>query len=162
MYAVSILILIFIVEKTDKIFNYPKLAKWFFSLWLFSHLAGGTFRFAGQRLYDIILIPILAEPFNILKYDQFVHGFCYFVFVLFVYSIVLHISNKKANKFLIAFIAVLAAASIGAINEIIEFITVIFFNAADAVGEYYNTILDLVFNFIGAIIGVFVARKLKN
>jgi hypothetical protein len=37
---------------------------------------------------------------------------------------------------------------------------VIFADAADAVGGYYNTALDLVFNLVGAVLGIlFVGRK---
>jgi putative membrane protein len=110
-----------------------------------------------------MLVPIYGEPFNILKYDQVIHGYCYFVVTLFVYSIVQHISHKKANPFLIGLITVLAGASIGAVNEILEFTTVVLFDAGDAVGGYYNNALDLIFNFIGAVIAacLVVPRKQK-
>ena len=155
-YAVTLGILSFIIEKTDRIFNYSNLAKIGFNIWLFLHFSGGTFKIAGTKLYDTVLIPIIGEPFNILRYDQIIHGYCYFVITMFMYSVVLYISDKKANKFLIGLITLLAGASIGAINEIIEFSTVVFLDAGEAVGGYYNNALDLVFNFIGATIAVFV------
>ena len=163
-YACTVGVLIFIIEKTDRIFNYFNLAKIGFNIWLFLHFSGGAFKIAGTKLYDTVLIPIIGEPFNILRYDQIIHGYCYFVITLFMYSIVLYISDKKANKFLIGLITVLAGASIGAINEIIEFSTVVFFDAGEAVGGYYNNALDLVFNFIGAIIAVLfiVPRNQKH
>ncbi|MGV8151579.1 MAG: DUF2238 domain-containing protein [Candidatus Nanoarchaeia archaeon] len=162
LYAFTIWVLIYFIEKTDKIFNYSKLAKYGFNLWLFLHFSGAAFTIAKTRLYDLILIPLIGEPFNILKYDQVIHAFCFFVFTLFIYSIVMHIADKKANRFLILFITVLAGASIGAINEIIEFSTVVFLNAAEAVGDYYNNALDLVFNFIGAIIAGALLRFLNS
>ena len=153
-YAFTIGILVYLIEKTNKVFNYSNFAKYGFNIWLFLHFSGGAFKITGTRLYDFVLIPIIGEPYNILRYDQLIHGYCYFVITLFIYSIVLYTSDKKANKFLIGFITVLAGASIGAINEIIEFSTVVFFNAGDAVGGYVNNALDLVFNFIGAILSV--------
>lgn len=160
-YAATVGILVFIIEKTDKIFNYSSFAKWGFNLWLFLHFSGGAFKIAGTRLYDKVLIPIIGEPYNILKYDQLIHGYCYFIITMFIYAIVMKISDKKANKFLVSFIVVLAGSSIGAINEIIEFSTVVFFNAGEAVGGYINNALDLVFNLIGAILAVLII-KLKE
>ena len=150
-----------LIEYSDRIFNYLTIAKYGFNIWLFSHFAGGGFKIAGVKLYDTVLIPLIGEPYNILKYDQLIHAFCYVVITLLIYSIVMSIVDKKANKFVVYLIIVLAGASIGAINEIIEFITVIFFNAGDAVGGYINNALDLVFNFIGAIIAVLIARKIS-
>jgi len=155
-YAVTLGAAVFVIEWTDRLFHYSLLAKIGFNLWLFLHFSGGTFKIAGTKLYDTILVPIYGDPFNLLKYDQVIHGYCYFVVTLFVYSIVVHISDKNANKFLIGMITVLAGASIGAINEIIEFSTVVLFDAGDAVGGYYNNALDLIFNFIGAIIAALV------
>ena len=156
-YAFTLGIAVFIIEKTDRKFTYSNLAKIGFNIWLFLHFSGGAFKIAGTKLYATMLIPIIGEPYNILKYDQVIHGYCYFVVTLFVYSIVFYISDKSANKFLIGMITVLAGASIGAINEIIEFLTVVFLNAGEDVGGYYNNAIDLIFNFIGAIIAVFVA-----
>lgn len=157
-YAATVGILVFIIEKTDKIFNYSNFAKYGFNLWLFLHFSGGAFKIAGTRLYDYVLIHIIGEPYDILRYDQLIHGYCYFIITMFIYSIVLYISDKKANKFLIYLITVLAGSSIGAVNEIIEFSTVVFFDAGEAVGEYTNNALDLVFNLIGAIIAVLVIK----
>ena len=41
----------------------------------------------------------------------------------------------------------------GAVNEMIEFIVVLLV-PDNGVGGYYNTLLDIVFNFIGAIIAI--------
>ena len=155
-YAFTLGAAVFVIELTDRIFNYSAAAKFGFNVWLFLHFAGGAFKIAGTKLYDTMLIPIIGEPFNILKYDQVIHAYCYFVVTLFMYSLVGHISDKNANKFLIGLITVLAGASIGAVNEMIEFSTVVFLNAGEAVGGYYNNALDLVCNFIGATIAAFV------
>ena len=47
---------------------------------------------------------------------------------------------------------VLAASSIGALNEIVEFLAVILLGS-EGVGDYTNTAIDLVANLIGAIVG---------
>jgi putative membrane protein len=162
LYAVTLFILIYLIEMSDKFFNYSNLAKGGFTVWLLLHLAGGGLKIAGTRIYDIILIDLIKAPYHILKYDQMMHMLSFFVMTLFVYSIILSISDKKANKWVIILIAFLGGLGIGAINEVIEFVAVIFFDAAQAVGDYYNTALDLVFNTIGALAAVLFASKTQK
>ncbi len=167
-YAVTLFILIWIVLKTDRIFNYPSLAKWGFMVWMLMHMAGGSLYFGGTRLYELILINIIGEPFNILRYDQVVHAFCYFVMGLLAYSVVIYLAKpnpkqktSKTSNAVIYIVAFLTAIGIGALNEIIEFSTVAFFGST-GVGNYYNNALDLVFNAIGAIVALIIAGRIKR
>jgi uncharacterized membrane protein YjdF len=160
-YTVTIGLLILILGFTDRIFKYPQIAKWGFCLWLLLHFLGGTARVNGARLYDTILINIIGEPLNIFRYDQFMHAFCYFVFIFFVYAIVKKALKEKVNKWLLAFIIILVAEGIGAVNEIIELFTVIVFHST-GVGNYFNNALDLVFNILGAILGAWVILVRKK
>ncbi len=105
----------------------------------------------------MMLIDVLGEPYNIFKYDQAIHLFCYFVMTIFIYSIVLYISRDKASKVVVTLITALASLGLSAINEIIEFSTVAFF-ASDGVGSYHNNALDLVFNFTGIVLAIAIAR----
>ena len=161
-YAATLFPLMWIIAKTDKFFDYSKLAKWGFAVWMMSHMAGGSLYFGGTRLYDIVFPQLIGAPYHILKYDQTIHVLCYFVITLFIYSIVIRMSSKpktKRDKFLIFFITFLSSAGIGALNEIIEFGTVVFFGST-GVGDYYNNALDLVFNVLGAIIALlFIYQK---
>ena len=93
-YVVTLSATIYLIEKTDRIFNYGLPAKIGFSTWLFLHLGGGAFKINGNRWYDTILIDIVGEPYHILKYDQAIHTFCYFVITLFIYAVVRHISKS--------------------------------------------------------------------
>ena len=156
-YAATILVLIWFIAKTDKIFSYTSIAKIGFSVWLLLHLLGGSVYINGTRLYDMILINVLGEPYNIFKYDQAIHLFCYFVMTIFIYSIVLYISRDKASRVVVSLITALASLGLSAINEIIEFSTVAFF-ASDGVGTYHNNALDLVFNLTGIILAIAIAR----
>ena len=156
-YAATILLLIWFIARTDKIFNYTGIAKIGFSLWLFLHLLGGSVYINGTRLYDTILIKVLGEPYSIFKYDQAIHLFCYFVMTIFIYSIVLYISRDKASRIVVSLITALASLGLSAVNEIIEFSTVAFF-ASDGVGGYHNNALDLVFNLVGIILAIAIAR----
>ena len=50
-------------------------------------------------------------------------------------------------------IAILGAIGLGAVNEIIEFISVLLF-PGNGVGGYVNNAIDLVFNTLGAVIAI--------
>lgn len=153
-YAAVLFFLIGIAARTDKIFHYSSFAKWSFITWLFLHMLGGAVYINGTRLYDTILINIVGAPYYVLKYDQVIHGFCYFVITLFIYSVVLYLAKPKTSKLLVMFIAFTASMGISALNEIVELSAVIFFHSEAAVGDYYNNALDLVFNAIGSIIAL--------
>lgn len=160
-YAVTLSVLIAILYKTDKYLNYMKPAKWGFFIWMVLHMAGGSMYIAGTRLYDVILINIFGEPYNILKYDQFVHFFCYVVITLLMYSALVKITKNKPDKFMFGLILILAASSVGAVNEIIEFSAVVMFES-NGVGGYYNTALDLCFNLIGAIVATLYLKYVRK
>ncbi len=160
-YTITISFLIWLIQKTDKKFNYSQIGKFGFAIWLLLHFLGGSLKINGLRLYDNILIPIFGEPLNIFRYDQFLHAFCYFVFVFFVYAVVKNSLKENTNKWITAFIIIFIAEGIGAINEIIELSTVVLFNT-QGVGNYYNNALDLVFNLMGASIGALIILKKKS
>ena len=155
-YWVVLVALFLVVVRLDKKYNFPLPAIWLFSIWSMLHMAGGLFKINGTRLYDTILIPIIGEPFLILKYDQVIHAYCYFAIAILVYFI---LKKYIPNKTALVYNSIMVAFGVGGLNEIIEFSMVVFANAADAVGGYYNNALDLVTNLIGAIIGVFFAKK---
>jgi len=152
-YAVSLSLLVFIIEKTDRIFRYGKAAKAGFTVWLLLHLLGGTLYLKGVRLYDMMLIPIAGEPYNILRYDQVIHAFCYFVMTFFLDAVVMYLGRRDAPKFTLGLITGLAALGLSAVNEIIEFGAVVFFHSS-GVGGYYNNALDLVFNLLGILVAL--------
>lgn len=157
-YTVTIGILIYFLAWTDKFFSYSELAKWGFTAWLFLHLSGGFFYFGGTRLYDIVLIPLVGDPYHILRYDQLMHIFSYFILTMFTYFMIASFAVKKTKPVIIGTAAFLAGMGIGAINEIIEFSTVIMFKST-GVGDYYNNALDSVFNAVGALIAVFTEHN---
>lgn len=160
-YVVTLSAVIYLIEKTDRIFNYGLPAKISFNIWLFLHLGGGAFHINGQRWYDMILIDIVGEPYHILKYDQAIHTFCYFAITLFIYTVVRHISKENANRLAICLITALAAMGVSATNEIVEFSAVVVFGST-GVGDYFNNALDLVFNLAGVIPAITIAAKARK
>lgn len=154
-YSASIIVLLGIIHATDKYIGYSKLSLYFFDFWMLLHILGGYTFIAGIRTYDYIILNIVGDPFNILRFDQFVHLFCYIGMGLLMHDVVIKYA-PKAHKFAISLIAILAACGIGALNEFIEFFAVILLDT-QGVGGYYNTALDIVFNTIGTTIssGIF-------
>jgi uncharacterized membrane protein YjdF len=141
----------------DKKYNFSKTSLSLFSAWVILHFCGGSIYISGTKLYDKVLIPLIGSPLYILRYDQIIHLFCYIVITLFIYQILRNYIKK--NKLVLGIFAFLGGIAIGALNEIIEFSTVILFGTT-GVGDYFNNALDLVSNSIGAIIAVlFYSRR---
>lgn len=151
-YAISVVVLIVILYKTDQYFKFKQPALWLFNIWLILHILGGLASYQGVRFYDLILLNLVDEPYQILKYDQLVHFYCYVVISILMWSVVQKIIKKNASSVVVCVVTILAASSIGAINEIIEFLAVVVLDT-DGVGGYFNTVIDLVANLLGAITG---------
>src|SRR3989344_5858404 len=113
------------------------------------HTFGGFIHLHGTRLYDYWLIP------NILKYDNVSHFIGAFITSFVAYNLLLfHFDKKKKLKnIILIFLILTISLGIHSINEILEFMAVVFLGASNAVGGYYNNSLDLVFNFLGAFFG---------
>lgn len=125
------------------------------SLWGLMHMLGGSLPTADGVLYNWEMYPFFdgGGDLYILKFDQFVHAYLYAVVALLFLHLLRHYFGNRHSQILIGFIAVSAAMGVGAMNEIIEFIAVLTV-PDNNVGGYHNTALDIVFNFIGALIAV--------
>jgi putative membrane protein len=152
LYAITVVIFIVILYTTDQYFNYKKMGLWLFNVWLLLHILGGLASYQGVRFYDLILLDIVGDPYHILKYDQFVHFYCYVVMSILMWSVVDKITKHNASGIVVCMVTILAASSLGAINEVIEFLAVVMLNI-NGVGGYINTAIDLVANLFGAITG---------
>ena len=149
-----------LVWADNKYYKLPVQALWLFAIWIIMHMLGGGVYIGGVRLYDFLLIDILDRggEFVILKYDQFVHFYCYVAISTVIYFM-LKKHMKRGHRAALIVFTILASIGVGLLNEVIEFAMVVFADAAEAVGGYYNTALDLVFNLIGAIFGAILAWK---
>lgn len=133
------------------------------SLWGLLHMMGGSIPMADGVLYNWKMYPFFdgGGELYILKFDQFVHLYLYAVVALLFLHLLRNYFANKHSQILIGFIAVTASMGVGALNEIIEFIAVL--SVPDNnVGGYYNTVLDIVFNTIGAlfaVVGFYLIRK---
>ena len=156
-YGITVIILIGLLHYGDRHLGFSSPLLWGFNLWIVLHILGGLLPVGDSVLYSLVLIELVGAPYSILKYDQLVHVYCYFIVALLMWRLVVSI-NQQAPFVTLATVTVLAASGIGSINEIIEFLATVFI-ADTNVGGYVNTALDIVANFIGAGLAVFFFRR---
>jgi len=128
---------------------------WLLSIWGLIHMAGGSVRIGDGVLYGWRIFEFLdfGGDFFILKMDQVIHVYGFFVAALIVYQLIKpRIANMHPG--LLIFLAIIGSLGLSAINEIVEFIAMVAVEN-NGVGDIYNMGLDLVFNGIGATLGAF-------
>lgn len=158
-YALVTTTLVFILHRSDRHFRFHPLVLWLFDLWVVLHILGGLFKVDGKVLYSTMLVEWVGEPYAILKYDQLVHVYCYVVVALILATVLNRALRPETSFGLYATLVVLAAGGIGALNEVVEFVAVVSVPETN-VGGYENTLLDLLANYLGALLVVpFIKRE---
>ena len=150
-------LIFFTLEKSK--FDY--LILWGLSIWGLLHMSGGGLIVNGDVLYNLQIIHLfdIGDTF-VLKFDQFVHVFGFFVTALVAFHLIQRQIKTKPNWALIYILSALISMGLGAVNEIVEFIATVSITEVN-VGGYYNTTLDLIANAIGAFLAIFVMKKRK-
>ncbi len=160
-YVVIVAILLFVMLFSNKQVKYPNFVLWGLLVWAVFHMLGGVQMPSGDVFYTLMLYPIIGEPYNILKYDQVVHAFGFFVGTLVMFTVLRKHLNASFSWKAVSVVVVMAGLGLGALNEIVEFfMTVVLPNTN--VGGYENTALDLVFNFLGALIAMIFIKRYQN
>jgi len=155
-YVVILSLLIMLMIYLHKKFKFPSIVLAGASLWGLLHMLGGGLIINGGKLYTLILINIYDSNIpgmQILKYDQFLHFYTYIIVTFILFYILNPFLKEKYNWLIISVLLVFTSVGVGAGNEIIEFVPVVFWGNT-GVGGYHNTLLDLIFNTLGAITGV--------
>lgn len=153
-YIAIMLVLFLIVAGTLRKTRFSYSILWGLSLWGLLHMMGGGVRIGDGVLYGLGLIPIwVTENFYILRYDQLVHAYLYFVMVFVIWHLLKN--NIKAKHWLVYAGVALISIGIGSLNEVAEFLPVLIL-AETGVGGYYNTAWDIVFNSLGALFGTII------
>ena len=165
-YAALIVLIMALIFGTLHITRFPTYIIAGLSSWGLLHMMGGSVPSQDGVLYAWRIYPFFdgGNEFYILKFDQVVHGALYAVVALMFLHLLKNIYLLSRYELLIAFIALMAALGVSAINEIVEF-TAVVLAPETGVGGYYNTMLDIVFNFGGALLAVvsfYVVQKLKS
>jgi len=152
--GVTLFFLLLIVFTNKRVY-YPNFLLWALTLWSLSHMCGGGVFIGDHKLYDQMIYTFVGEPFWIFRYDQLVHiiGFGASTLAMFY---VLRPSLKAGHGWKgVLVVVVMAGLGVGALNEIVEFITSLLVEDT-GVGGYINTSLDLVADLIGAILAAFL------
>jgi len=163
MYVGVIVFFFILILLTNKKINYPNLVLWGLSIWGLLHMLGGglLFKEGSMRLYEWIIIS-LSSTYPVFRYDQFVHIFGFGVAALTVYVLLKPLLKENLENWtVVSIVVILGGLGIGALNEIVEF-TVTVFVPETGVGGFINTSLDLVADFIGAILAMIYIRIRKG
>ncbi|MCW9054831.1 MAG: DUF2238 domain-containing protein [Candidatus Pacebacteria bacterium] len=135
--------------------NFNQFILWCLSIWGLLHMAGGGIPVGDSVLYAYQVLPLFngTGDFVLIKFDQLVHVFGFFVTTLVAFHLLRPYLNNKTRWSVVYALLVLIGMGAGSLNEIVEFIAVVIFSET-GVGGYANTLLDLVSNTIGAILAI--------
>ena len=157
MYVGIVILLFGIILATNRKINYPNIVLIGLTLWGMMHMLGGV-KIGNSVVYAKMLINFIGEPYYILKYDQFVHLFGFGVATLAMFVLMKPFIKFPIEKWTsISILIVMAGFGVGALNEMIEFIATILVPET-GVGGFINTSLDLVADFIGAVLAMIYIR----
>lgn len=142
-----------LILSTNKRINYPNSVLWGLTLWSVLHMSGGGIYINGQKLYAMMIYPLIGEPYNIFKFDQFVHIVGFFVATLVVYHLIKPKLVKNHKWAALSIVVVMGGFGLGALNEVVEFAATVIVPET-GVGGYENTALDLVADLVGAVLAM--------
>lgn len=127
------------------------------TVWSAMHLAGGALFINGTLLYELILLP-LSQKYPILRYDQLVHTWGFAVATLTMFDVLRPLLREDLRHYIaLSIVVVMAGLGVGAFNEIVEALVAATVPES-GVGDYVNTALDLIADFIGAILAFVFIR----
>lgn len=148
--------------------QFPNFILWMLSIWGLLHMLGGGLRLSsGEVLYRWIPFELYnahdaAGEFVILKFDQILHFYVYFVVSFVLAHVLMRITKSDAKPFYFYFFVAVGSMGLSVVNELIEFAAVVVSPLGTGVGGYVNTLLDLGFNTLGAVTGAFVDYKIRS
>jgi hypothetical protein len=160
-YIAVVLIAALIVYALHKRVGFTKGLLWGLGLWGLLHMIGGLahvpdgWPISGDKpvFYSWWIIP------GYLKYDMLIHGYGFAIATWAVWQGAGTILARKLPTVGALALCVLAGMGLGALNEIVEFLTSILVPETN-VGGYVNTGWDLIANFTGALYAaVVIAMK---
>lgn len=159
---VGIVILFFVVIlATNRRMNYPNVVLVGLTLWGMMHMLGGV-KVGDSVIYAKMIFEFVGEPYKILRYDQFVHLFGFAIATLAMFVLMKPFLKFPIKKWVsISILIVMAGFGVGALNEMVEFIATVLVPET-GVGGFINTSLDLVSDFVGAVLAMIYIRIRKG
>jgi putative membrane protein len=161
---VAVIVAIFAgVFLTLKSTQFPVWMLWLLSFWGLMHVAGGAVQIGDHVLFAYKIYPFLdlGGDFYILKYDQVVHAYLYGLVALMAYHTLRVPLKVTGHAFLVGLAAAMISLGISGLNEIMEFLIAIMLEE-NGVGGYENAMLDLIFNFSGAVVALGILYGVKR
>lgn len=152
-YIILIALILLSVFSTLRYTKFPNWMLWLIALWGLLHVLGGALPSPDGVLFSYRIYPFLdlGGDFYILKYDQVAHFCIYALVALMSYHVLRVPFGIRGHIFLVSLAAVLISLGVGSLNEIVEFLIVVNLER-HGVGGYENAMLDLVFNWAGAMV----------
>lgn len=162
-YIFIMIILIGIFSFLHKKYNFSTLTLIGLSIWGIGHMFGGSILLGEPRIYARVLYPLLTTgDTTLFRYDHLLHFYFYVVMTSVIYQITKKYFKPNANWLPIAALIGFASMGVGAFNEIIEFLPVLFLSKT-GVGGYFNVAWDIVFNALGALVTIiYISFKRKR
>ncbi len=151
-YTILMVALIYLIVMVNKQLHLAFFILVNLSILGFLHLLGGNFYLGATRLYDHYLVM------GAIRYDNIVHTYGTFIITLILYSLLGDFIDERIRQryLLFSLILVLMAIGVGTLNELAEFLAVVFLGAGEQVGGYFNNSLDLLFNTFGSILACII------
>lgn len=148
---------------TLHITKFPSYILWLISIWGLLHILGGSVQTPDGVLFAYRIYPFLdlGGDFYILKYDQVVHSYLFGVMAIVFLHVLKSTLRATGPAWILILLAVMASMGVSAMNEIMEFLIAINLDR-HGVGGYENAMLDLVFNFGGALIGIMLVHIINK
>ncbi len=150
-YAGSMVVFIIAVVLMHARFGFRASTLWLLAIWGLLHMAGGTVPIPAHLAQTDAPHTVLysLRPWaDLPRYDQVVHAFGFFSATLACHDAIVAAAGRVRPSLAVA--AALMGMGLGAVNEVLEFITTLVLEDTN-VGGYVNTGWDLVSNTVGAV-----------
>ena len=168
MVYIGVLVALFaLVAGFQRRVRFSSMVLWMFSIWGLFHMMGGGVRLpSGVVLYRWIPVELynahdVLGEFVILKFDQILHFYIYFLMSFVLAHLLSRIMEKEIKPLYFYFFVVIGSMGLSVVNELIEFAAVVA-SPNTGVGGYYNTLLDLLFNTLGAFVGALAHYAVRS
>jgi hypothetical protein len=161
-YSVTMAVLIVFIANALRFITLPLTMLWALSFWGLAHKAGGGIPVGDGVLYSVTVLPIAGSgELAILKYDQVVHVIGSVVVTWVLWHVMASFYTAMRRTWAIYVYSAMAAMGLGAIHELVEFTAVLTFPETN-VGGYYNTVLDIAFNALCALVAITLIARAES
>lgn len=154
-FVIYVAVIVALVGGVFGTLRYTRFPTWMlalFSIWGLMHVLGGSVVTEDGVLFAYRIYPFIDNgELYVLRYDQVVHGYLYALVAAMTYHVVRNVLLIRGHTIAVFLIATMVSVGISGLNEIMEFLIAVNLER-NGVGGYENAMLDLIFNFSGAVL----------